>query len=109
MPQFDSKFTLWFGIWTNLLLFIAGYGVDHAPAIVAQYAPSVQWLCGLLGQANGIILTALVGLSSKQTTLAASIGANPNTDVKAGPHGTATVTLVDPAMAKAALQAQSNA
>lgn len=67
MPQVDPKFTFWLGVWTNLLLFIAGYGVDQAPAIVAQYAPSVQWFSGVLGQANGILLTALVGLSSKQT------------------------------------------
>lgn len=63
--QVDPKFTFWFGVGTNLLLFVAAYGVDHAPAVIQQYAPVVQWTAGMLGQANGIILTALVGLSSK--------------------------------------------
>lgn len=62
--QVDPKFTFWFGVWTNLLLFIAGYGVEKAPELVAQYAPTVQWLCGLFGQANSVIITALVGVSS---------------------------------------------
>lgn len=66
MPQVDPKFTFYLGVWTNLLLFVAGYGVDHAPVLVAQYAPTVQWVCGMLGQANGVILTALVGISSRQ-------------------------------------------
>lgn len=66
MPQIDPKFTFWFGVWTNLLLFIAGYGVEHAPALVQQYAPSVQWLLGMVGQANGLVLTAMVGISSNK-------------------------------------------
>lgn len=66
MPQIDPKFTFWFGVWTNLLLFVAGYGVDHAPALVQQYAPSVQWLLGMVGQANGLVLTAMVGISSSK-------------------------------------------
>lgn len=63
--QVDPKFTFWFGVWTNLLLFVAAYGIDHAPALIQQFAPSVQWFCGMIGQANGIVLTAMVGLSSR--------------------------------------------
>lgn len=63
--QVDPKFTFWFGVWTNLLLFVAAYGIDHAPALIQQHAPSVQWFCGMVGQGNGLVLTALVGLSSK--------------------------------------------
>lgn len=67
MLAVDPKFTFWFGVWTNLILFTAGYGVEHAPAAVQIYAPAVQWVCGYLGQANGIVLTALAGLSSSKT------------------------------------------
>lgn len=64
MPQVDPKFTFWLGVWTNVLTLIAGYGVGHAPDAIAQYAPDVQWFCGFLAQINGIVLTALVGISS---------------------------------------------
>ncbi|WP_439392312.1 hypothetical protein ACRQ5Q_22205 [Bradyrhizobium sp. PMVTL-01] len=64
MPQVDPKFTFYFGLWTNVLAFIAGVSVEHAPAIIAQYAPAVQWFLGNFVQVNGIILTALVGVSS---------------------------------------------
>lgn len=64
MPQIDPKFTFWFGAWTNFLLFTAAYGVDHAPAVIQMYAPTVQWVCGYLGQANNVLLTLMVGLSS---------------------------------------------
>lgn len=60
----DPKFTFWFGVWTNVLTLVAGYGVEHAPAMVAQYAPSVQWLSALAAQVNSVVLTALVGISS---------------------------------------------
>lgn len=62
--QVDPKFTFWFGVWTNVLLFSAAYGLDHAPALVLAYAPSVQWALGFFGKLNGVILTALVGISS---------------------------------------------
>ena len=67
MPQIDPKFMFWFGVWTNVLMLIAGYSVDHAPAIVAQYAPAVQWLCGVSYKINGVILTAMAALSSSKT------------------------------------------
>lgn len=66
MPQVDPKFTFWFGVWTSLLTLIAGYGIDHAPALVAQYAPTVQWFAAMIAQINGVILTALVGISSSK-------------------------------------------
>jgi len=67
MPQIDPKFMFWFGVWTNVLMLIAGYSVDHAPAIVAQYAPAVQWFCGVSYKINGVILTAMAALSSNKT------------------------------------------
>jgi hypothetical protein len=66
MPQIDPKFTFWFGVWTNILLLIAGLGIDHAPAVIAQYAPDVQWVCGVFYKINFAILTALTGLSSNR-------------------------------------------
>lgn len=66
MPQVDPKFTFYFGLWTNVLAFIAGVSVDHAPQMIAQYAPSVQWFLSNFVQINGIILTALVGVSSNK-------------------------------------------
>jgi hypothetical protein len=66
MPQIDPKFTFWFGVWTNVLLLIASLGVDQAPHVVAQYAPTVQWFCMALYKINNAVLTGLVGLSSTQ-------------------------------------------
>lgn len=66
LPQVDPKFTFWFGVWTNILILIAGYGVQHAPAYVALYAPDVQWFAGLGAQVNGLVLTALAGISSSK-------------------------------------------
>lgn len=66
MPQIDPKFTFWFGVWTNILLLIAGLGIDHAPAVIAQYAPVVQWVCGVFYKINFAILTALTGLSANK-------------------------------------------
>lgn len=64
MPQIDPKATFWFGVWTNVLMLIASYGIDHAPPLIAQYAPTVQWLAGFSYKINSVVLTALVGLSS---------------------------------------------
>jgi hypothetical protein len=64
MNGIDPKFIFWFGVWTNLLTLVAGYGIEHAPPLVAQYAPTVQWFAAVLAQANGVVLTALVGISS---------------------------------------------
>lgn len=66
MPQIDPKFTFWFAIWTKLLVFVSSYGVDHAPALIQQYAPSVQWVLGMFAQGNDIVLIALIGVSSSK-------------------------------------------
>jgi len=64
--QVDAKFTFWFGVLTNVLILIAGYGVQQAPPIIAQYAPDVQWFAGLAAQINGVVLTALTGIASSK-------------------------------------------
>lgn len=76
LPQVDPKFTFWFGVWTQILLLLTGVGVDHAPALIAQYAPDVQWLCGVSYKVNNVVLTALVGISSTQAGPLISIPAN---------------------------------
>lgn len=64
--QIDPRFIFWFGVWTNILLFVASYGVDHAPQLIQQYAPTVQWVCGMVGKGNSVLITAFVGLSSNK-------------------------------------------
>lgn len=76
LPQVDPKFTFWFGVWTQILLLLTGVGVDHAPALIAQYAPDVQWLCGVSYKVNNVVLTALVGISSTQAGPLISIPSN---------------------------------
>lgn len=66
MPQIDPKFTFWFAIWTKLLVFVSSYGVEHAPTLIQQYAPSVQWVLGMFAQGNDIVLIALIGVSSSK-------------------------------------------
>lgn len=64
MPQVDPKATFWLGVSINVLTLIASYGVGHAPAMVAQYAPDVQWFAALGAQLGNVVLTALIGISS---------------------------------------------
>ena len=66
VPQIDPKDAFWFGVWTNVLILVASYGVEHAPPLVQQYAPTVQWVAGFLAQVNGVALTAFAGLSSNK-------------------------------------------
>lgn len=66
MPQVDPKYMFWFGVWTNVLILIAGYGVEHAPAFIVSYAPTVQWFCNLAAQINSVVLTAFAGISSSK-------------------------------------------
>lgn len=82
MLQVDPKFTFWFGVWTNVLIFIAGVSVTHAPDVVVAYAPSVQWFAGVASQVNNIVLTALVGLSSNKTGPLVGNGQIPPTIAK---------------------------
>lgn len=75
MNGIDPKFTFWFGVWTNVLTLVAGYGVEHAPPVVAQFAPTVQWFAGFSAQVNAVVLTALVGVSSSKPGPLASVSA----------------------------------
>lgn len=67
MPQIDPKYVFWFGVWTNVLMLVATLGVDQAPPLVAQYAPTVQWVCGFFYKVNSVLLTAASGFSSNKT------------------------------------------
>jgi hypothetical protein len=65
--QVDPVVMFWFGILTNILILIAGYGFDHAPTIIAQWAPDMQWVAGFLAKISSIILTAMAAVSSSNT------------------------------------------
>jgi hypothetical protein len=67
MPQVDPKFTFWFGVWTTVLVTVASLSIDHAPALIAQYAPDVQWICMAAYKVNNAVLVLLIGLSSDKT------------------------------------------
>ncbi len=82
MNGIDPRATFWFGVWTNVLLLVASMGIDHAPQVVAQYAPTVQWFCMALYKVNNAVLTALVGLSSTQAGPLIKLPAIPPTIVK---------------------------
>lgn len=73
----DPWIAFWFGVWTNILILVAGYGFDHAPAAIALYAPTAQWISGFIAQINGIILTAMMGLSSNKVGPLVSVPALP--------------------------------
>lgn len=75
MPKVDPKFAFWFGVWTTFLMFLASFGVDHAPAYIALYAPDVQWFANFFAKANTVVLTCFAGLSSSQA--GPLVGGNP--------------------------------
>lgn len=75
--------------------------------IVAKGWISAEALPGIIG-ACLTIGGAVWGVVTKtDTALATSIGANANTVVTPSSGGTATVQLLDPSMARAAIQAQN--
>lgn len=75
MPKVDPKFAFWFGVWTTFLMFLASFGIDHAPSYIAQYAPDVQWFANFFAKSNTVILTCFAGLSSSQ--FGPLVGSNP--------------------------------
>lgn len=76
------------------------------PDKVASLTATILQIAGPIMMLSGIIWNLI---ANKQTSIAASIGANPTTSVVPAANGAATVTLTDPAMARAALNAQNGA
>lgn len=73
-----------------------------APDVVAHWTAVILQVAGPIAMLVGIVWNLI---ANKQTSIAASIGANPATTVKPAGDGSAVVTIKDPEMAKAALQA----
>lgn len=83
-----------------------GFSLDQVKAVIAAFGTLANDVIILIAAIAPIYATIRGVSSSSPTGQAASIGANLATDVKPGPGGTATVTITDPTMAKAALDAQ---
>lgn len=76
------------------------------PDKVASITATVLSIAGPLLMVAGLVWNVI---ANKQTSIAASLGANDNTTVKANSTGGATVTINDPAMAQAAITANKAA
>lgn len=74
------------------------------PDKVAGLTQTVLSVAGPLAMVAGLIWNLI---ANKQTSIAASLGANPSTTVTPAANGTATVTIIDKDMAQAALSAQA--
>lgn len=86
-----------------------GISLDQVKAAINALGTVVNDIVILIGAA-GTIYAAVKGVvSSSSNGQAAAIGANASTIVKPAPGGGATVTITDPAMASAALDAQKKA
>ena len=77
-----------------------------SPDKVASLTATILAIAGPAAMLVGVVWSLI---ANKQTSIAASLGANPNTAVTAAPGGGATVTIKDPEMAKAALEGQRTA
>lgn len=86
-----------------------GFDLDQVKGAIAALGTVVNDVVILIAALTPII-AAVKGIStSSPTGQAAAIGANPTTIVNATADGKATVTINDPAMASAALDAQKKA
>jgi hypothetical protein len=94
------------GLLRQVLPILGGIAIARGwlmPASVASLTNTVLSVVGPVFVIAGVVWSLI---SNKQTSIAASIGANPNTVVTPSGGGTVTVSIADPAMAKAALDAQ---
>lgn len=73
-----------------------------SPDAVAAYTAKILSVAGPITILIGIVWS---WFANKPTSVAASMGANPSTTVTPAANGTATITIKDPEMAKAALSA----
>lgn len=86
-----------------------GISLDQVKAVIAAMGDFVNTLLVLISTITPVYLAVKGIMSSSPSGQAALIGANASTIVNAVPGGKATVTINDPDMAKAALEAQKNA
>ncbi|HEY2246704.1 MAG TPA: hypothetical protein VGH70_04610 [Bradyrhizobium sp.] len=86
-----------------------GISADQVKAVIAAAGTAVNDIVVMLAALAPIYAAVRGILSSSDTGRAAAIGAHAKTIVQPAANGTATVTITDPAMASAALDAQKNA
>jgi hypothetical protein len=86
-----------------------GISADQVKAVIAAGGTVVNDIVVLIATIAPLYAAARGIISSSKTGQAAAIGANSSTIVQPAPGGKATVTIIDPAMAQAALDAQKNA
>jgi hypothetical protein len=86
-----------------------GISLDQVKAVIAACGTVINDISILVGAAAPLYLAIRGIMSSSKTSQAAAIGASPSTTVNAISGGRATVTINDPAMAQAALEAQKTA
>lgn len=100
--SFAGGAILMFGLSTKI-------NVDTVNQIIAATGTLVNDAVVLIGLLSPIVMAVIASRSASPASQAASIGANQSTVVEPAPGGTATVTINDPAMATAALDAQKKA
>ena len=92
------------------------FGLQAKGVTIEQITSVIQSLGGVVN--DGVVLIGAIAPlyallkashSASPANQAAAVGANPATIVQPAPGGTATVTITDPAMASAALDAQKKA
>lgn len=86
-----------------------GFDPQVIISVIQSLGPAVNDIVNLIGAGAAAYAMLKASHSASPTSQSASLGANSTTIVNATPGGTATVTLLDPAMATAALTAQKNA
>jgi hypothetical protein len=86
-----------------------GISIDQVKVVISSLGTVVNDMVVLIGAIAPLYVAVRGIASSSPTGQAASIGANAATIVQPAPNGTATVTITDPAMASAALDAQNKA
>ncbi len=82
---------------------------DTVNKIISAMGPIINDVVTLIGLVGPIIAGYYASKSASPTAQAAAVGSSAETVVKPAPGGTATVTIKDPAMAAAALDAQKKA
>lgn len=97
------------GLLRQLLPVLGGIAVALgwiSPETVASLTAKILAIAGPLAVLAGVVWS---WVANKPTSVAASMGANTSTVVTPAANGTATVTLMDPDMARAAIDAQKAA
>lgn len=86
-----------------------GISLDQVNALIGALGTVVNDAVIVIGMLMPLYVTVKGIVSSSSTGQAAALGANKKTIVNPGDNGKAIITVLDPAMAKAALEGQRKA